>query len=103
MKTLLDHARFAASCPGLRRDERGSVKIFLSAVSGQFKEARNGLASDLRANEIIVFKQEDFQLHDSTLLEKLENLVDRCDRVIAIIGNAYGAEPTVTARPAQCA
>lgn len=69
------------------------LRIFLSAVSGQFREARNALASDLRAigHEAVV--QEDFRQGGRTLLEKLEAYIAGCDRVIALVGDAYGFEP----------
>ncbi len=60
-----------------------NMKIFLSAVSGQFRDCRNALASDLRAVGVEVTVQEDFQQHGRTLLEKLEAYIDGCDRVIA--------------------
>jgi hypothetical protein len=69
------------------------MKIFLSAVSGQFKECRDALASDLRAVGAEVVVQEDFQQQGHTLLEKLERYIASCDRVIALIGDAYGWEP----------
>jgi hypothetical protein len=75
------------------------VKIFLSAVSGQFKDARDALASDLRAVGAEVVVQEDFQQHGRTLLEKLQNYIASCDRVIALVGDAYGWEPDDAGRP----
>ena len=70
------------------------MKIFLSAVSGQFRDCRQALASDLRAVGAEVIVQEDFQQHGRTLLEKLEAYIAGCDRVIALVGDAYGSEPT---------
>jgi hypothetical protein len=76
------------------------MKIFLSAVSAQFRECRNALASDLRAVGVEVAFQEDFQQHGRTLLEKLLDYIAGCDRVIALAGDAYGYEPGPAARPA---
>jgi tetratricopeptide (TPR) repeat protein len=76
------------------------MKIFLSAVSGQFRECRNALASDLRAVGVEVAVQEDFQQHGRTLLEKLQEYIAGCDRMIALVGNAYGSEPEPAVRPA---
>src|SRR5262249_20056852 len=78
---------------------RNLMKIFLSAVSGQFKACRDALASDLRAVGAEVAVQEDFQQHGGTLLEKLEKYIAGCDRVIALVGDAYGWEPESGARP----
>lgn len=75
------------------------MRIFLSAVSGQFRACRDALASDLRAVGFEVCVQEDFQQHGRTLLEKLEEYIAGCDRVIALVGDAYGFEPDKAARP----
>src|SRR5947209_20172003 len=77
----------------------GHMKIFLSAVSTEFRDCRNALASDLRAVGNTVVVQEDFTQHERTLLEKLEEYIAGCDRVIALVGNAYGFEPAEEARP----
>ncbi len=69
------------------------MRIFISGVSGQFKACRDQVASDLRAVGAEVAVQEDFQQHGRTLLEKLEEYVAGCDRVIALVGDAYGWEP----------
>jgi hypothetical protein len=75
------------------------MKIFLSAVSGQFKACRDALRSDLSAVGAEVVVQEDFQQHGASLLEKLERYIGSCDRLIALVGDAYGFEPEETARP----
>jgi hypothetical protein len=76
------------------------TKIFLSAVSGQFKQCRDALASDLRAIGCEVKVQEDFQQGPRSLIERLEEYVDQCDRVIALVGDAYGFEASGDAVPA---
>jgi hypothetical protein len=45
-----------------------------------------------------VVVQEDFQQHGASLLEKLERYISSCDRIIALVGDAYGCEPEETAR-----
>jgi len=77
------------------------MKILLSAVSGQFKACRDKLRSDLSAVGAEVVVQEDFQQHGASLLEKLERYIASCDRIIALVGDAYGFEPEKTARPAS--
>jgi hypothetical protein len=47
-------------------------KIFITAVSGQFKDCRDALRNDLAAKGVNVVVQEDFIQHGRTLLEKLE-------------------------------
>src|ERR1700747_897414 len=76
------------------------MKIFLSAVSGQFQACRDALRSDLSAVGAEVVVQEDFQQHGASLLEKLEGYIASCDRAIALVGDAYGFEPEETACPA---
>jgi hypothetical protein len=48
------------------------MRIFLSAVSKQFKACRDALASDLRAVGAEVVAQQDFTQAGGSLLEKLE-------------------------------
>ncbi len=74
-------------------------KIFLSAVTGQFKACREALRSDLTAVGAKVVVQEDFTQQGGTLLEKLESYIASCDRIIALIGTAYGWEPEAAATP----
>jgi formylglycine-generating enzyme required for sulfatase activity len=75
------------------------MRIFLSAVSSQFKACRDALASDLRAIGCEVRVQEDFQQGPRTLIERLEEYVAQCDRVIALVGDAYGHEVSGDAVP----
>ena len=74
-------------------------RIFLSAVTGQFKACRDALRSDLAAVGAEVVVQEDFTQHGGTLLKKLEDYIASCDRVIALIGSAYGWAPPAAALP----
>ncbi|MCB1933820.1 MAG: DUF4062 domain-containing protein [Candidatus Accumulibacter sp.] len=74
------------------------MKIFLSAVSSQFKDCREKLRSDLSAVGADVVVQEDFQQGPGSLLEKLEQYIAGCDRVIALVGDVYGYEPEESAR-----
>ena len=76
-------------------------QIFISAVSEQFKECRDALRTDLAAVGADVKVQEEFQQHGGTLLEKLEKYIASCDRVIALVGSAYGCEPEPAATPAN--
>jgi tetratricopeptide (TPR) repeat protein len=76
------------------------LRIFLSAVSGQFKDCRDALASDLRAIGCEVKVQEDFQQGPRTLIERLQEYIAQCDRVIALVGDAYGFEAAGVAVPA---
>src|SRR4029077_8249680 len=66
----------------------------------QFKACREALRSDLSAVGAKVVVQEDFQQHGASLLEKLERYIASCNRIIALVGDAYGFEPEETVRPA---
>ena len=75
------------------------MKIFLSAVSAQFKACRDALRSDLRAVGAEVVVQEDFTQGGGSLLQKLETYIASCDRVLALVGDVYGWEPAETIQP----
>jgi len=75
------------------------LRIFISCVSAQFKACRDSLASDLRAIGYTVIVQEDFRLTGFSLLQKLQEAIASCDRVIAILGDTYGWEPEVQTDP----
>ncbi|MGZ8189532.1 MAG: DUF4062 domain-containing protein [Methylosarcina sp.] len=77
----------------------GKLKVFISTVSSQFKECREELASDLRAIGCEVKVQEDFQQGPDTLIAQIEAYVDQCDRVIAVVGTAFGCEAARLAVP----
>jgi hypothetical protein len=69
------------------------MKIFLSAATVQFRVCRDALCSDLSAVGAEVMVQEDFQQHGGSLLKKLECYIASSDRMIALVGDAYGFEP----------
>lgn len=77
------------------------MKIFISAVSSEFRACRNALASDLRAIGCEVKVQEDFQQGPRTLIEKLEDYIASCDRVIIVLGRCYGFEASGDRVPAS--
>lgn len=68
------------------------MKVFLSAASTEFKACREALRSDLAAVGCEVRVQEDFQTGPRSLIERLEEYVAACDRVVALVGAAYGSE-----------
>jgi len=75
------------------------MKIFLSAVTAEFQDCRQALAADLRAVGWEVKSQEDFQTGPYSLLRSIEEYIDGCDWVIALVGNAYGVRATGPDRP----
>lgn len=82
-------ALWQASRLGLHSAE---MKVFLSAVSNPLRPFRDALATDLRAIGCVVKVQEDFQQGSGKLIDYLQEVIDECDRVIALIGDAFGYE-----------
>jgi tetratricopeptide (TPR) repeat protein len=68
-------------------------RVFLSAVSTEFRAARAAVASDLRARGLVVVVQEDFLLGTDTTLRKLHDYIATCEAVVAMIGTRSGAKP----------
>lgn len=68
-------------------------QIFISAVPEEFGSYTEQLAQALRKREFSVARQTDFDAGRGILLDKLDAYLQRCDLVIAIIGERYGEEP----------
>jgi tetratricopeptide (TPR) repeat protein len=70
-----------------------AFRVFLSAVSSEFAQARDALASDLQSHEVTVSVQRSFRHDDAaeTLLHKLRNYIEHCDVVVCLIGARSGA------------
>ena len=70
-------------------------RVFLSAVSSEFRSAREAVASDLRARGLEVKEQRDFRQEGDadTTLRKLHDYIAGCDAVVAIVGARSGAKP----------
>jgi hypothetical protein len=74
-----------------------SVKIFLSAVSDEFRAYRDQLRSDLTRHNVEVKVQEDFKDLGVVTLDKLDIYISACDAVVHLVGDMAGA----TAKPAS--
>jgi hypothetical protein len=70
-----------------------SVKIFLSAVSNEFRAYRDQLRSDLTRHNVEVKVQEDFKDLGGDTLDKLDVYIGHCDAVIHLAGSMTGADP----------
>jgi hypothetical protein len=70
-------------------------KIFLSAVSSEFKSVREALKSDMRSVGFDVKEQQDFrpQPDSFSLLDNLHSYVIGCDAVVALVGLSSGSFP----------
>jgi hypothetical protein len=69
-----------------------AVRIFLSAVSDEFREYRGLLRSDLTRHNVEVKVQEDFKDYGGTTLDKLDLYIAECDAVIHLVGDLTGAD-----------
>jgi hypothetical protein len=75
------------------------LRIFISAVTGEFGKARDALAADLRTRGHEVTVQSDFtQSPDSeTLLGNLSDYIRDCHAVVCIVGKRCGVCPPARA------
>jgi hypothetical protein len=73
----------------------GHFRIFLSAVTSEFRRARDELAADLRSRDTLVRVQSDFRQEagSDTTLKKLHDYIRDCSSVVCIIGARSGACP----------
>src|SRR5438552_18146004 len=79
------------------RETGQATRIFLSAVSSEFRSYRLKLANQLGALKGRPFEikvQEDFQQGGDTLLNALADYVRGCDLVVHLVGDGCGARPT---------
>lgn len=77
------------------------MRVFLSAATSQFEASRDSLRSDLTAIGCRVREQKDFQTGPRSLIERLEEYIAACDRVVALVGHAYGSEAAADSVPAR--
>ena len=69
------------------------TRIFVSAVSREFKTARDKVAHVLEFLGYEVEMQEIFGTEPGDLREMLRSKIDSCQGLIQIVGKGYGAEP----------
>jgi len=70
-----------------------AVKIFLSAVSDEFRLYRNQLRTDLTRHNVEVKVQEDFKDLGGNTLDKLDVYIAHCDAVVHLVGAMTGSDP----------
>ncbi len=68
-----------------------SVRIFLSAVSDEFRDYRDQLRVDLTRHNVEVKIQEDFKDLGTVTLDKLDVYIAACDAVVHLVGDMTGA------------
>lgn len=67
------------------------VRIFLSAVSDEFRDYRDQLRRDLTRHNVEVKVQEDFKDLGTVTLDKLDVYIQNCDGVVHLVGDMTGA------------
>lgn len=67
------------------------VRIFLSAVSGEFRSYRNQLSEKLKRPNVAVHTQEDFVAFGAEMLQKLDDYIRECDLIVHLVGDMTGA------------
>ncbi len=75
------------------------VRLFLSAVSAEFKSYRETLRRDLERPNVSVKIQEDFIVTATETVAMLDDYIKQCDAVIHLVGDMTGA----TAQPPSVA
>jgi hypothetical protein len=68
------------------------VKIFISGASSQLGPCRQELRSSIARMGHDARVQEDFQTGTGLLLKRIEDYIAACDRVIVLLGSAYGSK-----------
>jgi tetratricopeptide (TPR) repeat protein len=67
------------------------VRIFLSAVSSEFRSYRDRLAEKLVRPNLSVHVQEDFIAAGTETLDKLDDYIRECEAVVHLVGDMTGA------------
>jgi hypothetical protein len=70
--------------------EPRTIRVFLSAVSDEFRTYRDLLRSDLTRQNVEVKVQEDSKDLGGVTLEKLDAYIKLCDAVVHLIGDMSG-------------
>jgi NB-ARC domain/Domain of unknown function (DUF4062) len=73
----------------------GDFRIFVSAVTSEFGEARREIVLDLERRGLVVKVQENFRQEPGidTTLEMIHDYIRRCNAVVCIVGKRSGAKP----------
>src|SRR4051812_20457196 len=70
-----------------------SVRIFISAVSAEFRDHREMLRHHLTRPDVEVKIQEDFKDFGDVALDKLDRYIAECDAVVHLVGDMGGECP----------
>src|SRR6266700_616322 len=75
----------------IRSINQHSMRIFISAVSDEFRSYREQLRHDLTRHNVEVKIQEDFKDYGGLTLEKLDLYISACHAVVHLVGDMTGA------------
>ena len=67
--------------------------LFISAVSDELRTARQSVAATVRTLGFDAVSQDDFPTDHGELRQWLRERIDRCEGLVQIVGQGYGAEP----------
>jgi hypothetical protein len=67
--------------------------LFLSAVSGELRTSRKAIAAVLHSLGYDTVSQDDFPTGYGELRQWLRTQIERCEGLLQLVGDAYGAEP----------
>jgi hypothetical protein len=67
--------------------------LFLSAVSGELRTSRKAIAAVLHSLGYDTVSQDDFPTGHGELRQWLRTQIERCEGLLQLVGDAYGAEP----------
>ena len=81
--------------------ESADVKLFLSAVSTEFRSYRERLRHLLTRPNVEVKVQEDFVITGNETLEMLDSYIQVCDGVIHLVGDMTGAMASASSAAAM--
>jgi hypothetical protein len=65
----------------------------LSAVSAELASSHRSVAAVLHSLGYDTVSQDDFHTGHDELRQRLRTQIDRCDGLLQLVGDAYGAEP----------
>jgi hypothetical protein len=67
------------------------LRLFISAVTSEFRSYRDELRRKLKRPNIDVHVQDDFISTGTETLDKLDSYISECDAVIHLVGDMIGA------------
>lgn len=70
-----------------------TTRVFISAVSAEFGDARRGVRDTLTTKEVLPIVQDNFPPDHRAVRDILRSAIGKCDAVVCLVGQHYGREP----------